>query len=966
MQVCPCTQPARGKPYQIALLAPRFSNYIYNPNQPWVLICLQLGGLEMDAQTTTQKIAQGNNGQPSRRKLPKLPPVFSPAGQYGSPSTTRLFKKGIIYVLTMLLAIIPFKFTTQAANTLDCTAAQYDDGKVVLTWKTAHKADSLGFNVYREDKSGKPRKLNGAIIAGSGLIASAAENLSAEHSFNWLDENSSTLRKAVYYVEELDFSGHKTLYGPFMIVRTKGNAPNIARTQVNGSNRAAQQTGYPSSSLSPVSQNIQSMNNAKSSALQLSAKGGGEEYAAGGSNPQFELAANAKAIKLGVKNEGWYRVSYAELRGAGLSATVNPRRLKLMINGVEQPMVVNGEVDGRFDPADSIEFYGAGVDNLLTSEQVYWLVEGGNLGKRVTVGKGGNTGGTNVTGFGYTVERRDRCTYFSALINGDADNYFGALVISDGVDQEVEVSKLDANASTRPAVVEVSVQGVTETYHQVGIWFNGQYLGAMEFFGKVSKAMRTEIPQSSLIEGANLVHLTALGGGTDINLVESIRISYQRGFEAAENKLMMSANEGSAMMVHGFSDSRIRVMDVTEPLKALELAGDVSRNGNGYGIKVNVKQRGMRKLLAFAEAQIQAVDTVKANEPSSWNQRTNAADVVILTHEKFADSVERLKDLRQGQGYRVAVVNVEDVYDEYGYGMKSLEAIKELLKQTQNWQQAPRFVLLVGSASIDPRCFVWTEDSDYIPSKQVGTFYMECPSDDWLVDFDNDYLPELALGRLPVKSEAEAALVIGKIISYEQQPASQLPINSMLLVSDANDAYYDFEAFNDELVPLLPGGTQVGKVYRGQLGTEAAKSQLLAAINQGQSIVNYKGHGSTGLWRGNLLTSGDAANMTNSQNLSFFISMTCLNSKFNEPYSECLSSALLKAPNGGAIAVWSSSALTVPYGQNLLNTEIVRLLANPQAPMTIGEAARLAKRTTDDPDVRQSWILLGDPLTRLR
>jgi hypothetical protein len=46
--------------------------------------------------------------------------------------------------------------------------------------------------------------------------------------------------------------------------------------------------------------------------------------------------------------------------------------------------------------------------------------------------------------------------------------------------------------------------------------------------------------------------------------------------------------------------------------------------------------------------------------------------------------------------------------------------------------------------------------------------------------------------------------------------------------------------------------------------------------------------------------------------------------------------------------------------------EIVRLLSNPHSQITVGEAARLAKRTTTDRDILQSWILLGDPLIRLK
>jgi hypothetical protein len=48
-----------------------------------------------------------------------------------------------------------------------------------------------------------------------------------------------------------------------------------------------------------------------------------------------------------------------------------------------------------------------------------------------------------------------------------------------------------------------------------------------------------------------------------------------------------------------------------------------------------------------------------------------------------------------------------------------------------------------------------------------------------------------------------------------------------------------------------------------------------------------------------------------------------------------------------------------------MNEELVRLLFNGEG-LTIGEAAMQAKAAADDPDVRKTWILFGDPTTKLR
>src|SRR5207249_1669844 len=87
---------------------------------------------------------------------------------------------------------------------------------------------------------------------------------------------------------------------------------------------------------------------------------------------------------------------------------------------------------------------------------------------------------------------------------------------------------------------------------------------------------------------------------------------------------------------------------------------------------------------------------------------------------------------------------------------------------TQHWLPAPRYVLLVGDASYDPRNYLGKGNADFIPTNYVVTTYTESPSDDSLADFDGDSVPEMAVGRLPVRTAAEAATVVGKIVGYEQ------------------------------------------------------------------------------------------------------------------------------------------------------------------------------------------------------
>ena len=117
------------------------------------------------------------------------------------------------------------------------------------------------------------------------------------------------------------------------------------------------------------------------------------------------------------------------------------------------------------------------------------------------------------------------------------------------------------------------------------------------------------------------------------------------------------------------------------------------------------------------------------------------------------------------------------------------------------------------------------------------------------------------------------------------------------------------------------------------------------------------------------MTLDDADTLINGLRLPFFINMTCLNGYFQNPYGETLAEALMKASGGGAIAIWTSSGLTEPDKQALMNKELIKLLffnTNGGQSLTLGEATARAKAATGDQDVKKTWILFGDPSTRLK
>ena len=340
------------------------------------------------------------------------------------------------------------------------------------------------------------------------------------------------------------------------------------------------------------------------------------------------------------------------------------------------------------------------------------------------------------------------------------------------------------------------------------------------------------------------------------------------------------------------------------------------------------------------------------------------ADLDVITHRSLMSSARTLQEHRQNQGWSVALVDIEDVYDEFSYGQKSPQAVRDfLLYSSSNWRPGPRFVLLLGDASLDPRNYLGRGDFDLVPTKLLDTQFMETASDDWFADFDSKGLARMSVGRLPVRAEDEAGRMISKIIGYEHAVGS----GGVLLVSDSNDGF-NFEASSDRLKENIPEGTPVEQIYRGKTDGASAKKALLDALSRGQKVVNYLGHGSVDMWRGNLLSSADALGLTNGEQLPLFVMMTCLNGYFQDVSLDSLAESLMKAERGGAVAVWASSGLTVPSGQSALDQQVFRSLFNGEdgETLTLGEITSRAKAAVYDFDVRRTWILFGDPTTRIK
>jgi hypothetical protein len=839
------------------------------------------------------------------------------------------------YLLGPLCELALTQGVTPTAIELASFRATAYDGGVLVRWETGFEVDNLGFKLYR-DEGGKRVPITEQMIAGSALVAGSGVALGAGRSYEWWDEEGGS---ASYWLEEIDTAGQSVWHGPYMTKRAGGPAPKNSRATLLKDAGRAPSTASAGERLERAAR--LAAVSPQPSPIQLS-------------------LAQQPAIKLYVRREGWYRVTQPELIAAGLNPNVNPRFLQMFVDGQQLPINIMSK-GGQFDSSAAVEFYGMGLDTALTDARVYWLVAGSEPGLRIRQESAGGPPST-ARNFLYTVERKDRTLFFFSLKNGEKENFFGATVSPAPVDQMLTLQNIDTS-TTALATLEVALQGATLAPHLVRVQLNGTDVGTLSFDGQTEGLARLKLSQRLLKEGANLVTLVAEGGQNDFSFVDYIRISYWHTFTADGDALQLTTPGKQQVTIGGFTSSAIRVLDVTDPGLVQELNGQVIPVKGGFAVKVTPSATGQRTLLALTDARAKSPAALSLNRPSSLASIAGGSDLVIIAHRDFAEGVEPLKALRESQGLFVASVDIEDVYDEFSFGQKSPQAVRDFLALAREmWTRKPRFVMLVGNASRDPKNYTGFGDLDFLPSKIIDTSSMETASDDWYIDFGDDEATSMSIGRLPARDAEQLSAMVSKIIGYEQDT----PSSEALLYADSN-AGFDFESATAALAPLLPAGVTPEQINRGQIDAATARARLLQAIQRGQKLVNYAGHGSATIWKDFVLTADDADSLNNDGRLPLFLMMTCLNGYFLDPGAFSLAESLMKAKTGGAIAVWASSGMTAPGEQMLMNQELYGFIfPGGGQPVTLGEAMARAKAAINDRDVRRTWILFGDPTTRLR
>jgi hypothetical protein len=248
----------------------------------------------------------------------------------------------------------------------------------------------------------------------------------------------------------------------------------------------------------------------------------------------------------------------------------------------------------------------------------------------------------------------------------------------------------------------------------------------------------------------------------------------------------------------------------------------------------------------------------------------------------------------------------------------------------------------------------------------VDTVLSETASDDAIVDFNNDGLAEMAIGRIPARTSAMVTNAYNKTVTFEILSATQNLSRGVIFHYD-NPIGWDFQGMSNLMASQLPAGTNNVFVPRNDSSPNQA---LVNEINNGRYFFNFNGHGTaTSFASGPNFVGANVSLLTNVNAPTVFTLLTCLNGYFHNVSftgSPSLAETLLNSSTGGAVASWASSGETTPDVQQLMGTHFYKKLGEGQI-TRLGDLIVDAKTViTAGRDVRLSWVLIGDPMLKVR
>lgn len=358
---------------------------------------------------------------------------------------------------------------------------------------------------------------------------------------------------------------------------------------------------------------------------------------------------------------------------------------------------------------------------------------------------------------------------------------------------------------------------------------------------------------------------------------------------------------------------------------------------------------------------------VVAPEPSR-------VDYLIVTDAALVDAFAPLGAEKEARGLEVRVRTLDEVA-RAAPGRDLAERIRAYIRMLHE-RNALRFVLLGGDADVVPTRVIVRSTSPELDTPVAGDLYFACLEGTWDEDGDDvfgewvgdqpDLTAEVAVGRAPVGTPAEAAAFVAKTLAYRALRDDPRRDRVLFLAEKVFPNNWPFvaESWIHDVLDSSAAVFGTTRLYGDTTGFPGSlpltRGAALEALDDGThgTVMQLGRADCDGLAvQDSTLVGGDLDALANT--FPFV-----LGSVFNTTGLEgdCPAERLVRHPSGGAVVSLGHSGptFTLP-GRNGLEAWLRAIQRDGVA--TAGEAQVLALNAMDEFQARYAitWILLGDP-----
>lgn len=404
----------------------------------------------------------------------------------------------------------------------------------------------------------------------------------------------------------------------------------------------------------------------------------------------------------------------------------------------------------------------------------------------------------------------------------------------------------------------------------------------------------------------------------------------------------------------------------------------------------------LHQFIAFNDDHAKTLEGGEKLENQNVHQ-IERADLVIIYPNGMGSQAQKLADHRRNHnGYEVATVLIDHIYNEYASGRVDPTAIRDFARGLYRKDPDFKYLLLLGDASYDVRN-LRNNSIDYsvIPTMQTDISLhpvKSFPYDDYYGLLDDqegeDLLGEvdIAIGRIPVINGEQADAVIEKLINYDNHQITNGEWkNNIVFTADdedgnahiqdadeiAQDVYLNNKLYNQKKVYFdafpqqnTPGGD---RYYE-------ASEEINRYANEGMLVISYLGHGGPISWgQERVLKKADVDSWNNADRLPLMITATCTFGGYDDPDILSLGEYTLLKPDGGVAALLTTVRAVYIDSNRKLTQATYNNIFEKHADggstfgdiMVKGKNEREAIAGSSETENIRKYTLLGDPSQQL-